>query len=94
MEILFKDVEEIEQLTVVYGTISVQIRMYRLELDAMGDSYVSAKSRGFRYVLINPRDPAPVLDAFRRFKASRPEQPDLPPTPRPPSRLPDWLQPR
>jgi hypothetical protein len=89
MEILFRDVEEIQYQAVFLSKIS-QIRMYRL---GFGGKFLRIRrSRGFRYVLINPRDPAPIIEAFRRFRASPAHRPDPLIYPGPGVQFPDRTQ--
>ena len=73
MEILFRDVEEIQHRSVFFDKLC-QVRMYQLGFRKM---LRIRRRRGFHYVLINPRDPAPIIDAFYRFSASLvPEAPE------------------
>ena len=86
MTILFRDVEEIELRSGVFDRL-LQIRMYRL---GRGWKILRiTKRRGFRYVLINPRDPSLIIASFRRFRASLPSEVPMPSG----SALPDFLRP-
>jgi len=67
MEILFRDVEEIQLQGIFFQKLS-QIRMYQLA--GFRKILRIRKRSGFHYVLINPRDPALIIEAFRRFRAS------------------------
>jgi hypothetical protein len=63
MEIFFRDVEEIEPQAVFFDKLC-QIRMYQRGFRKM---LRIRKRRGFRYVLINPRDPEPIIEAYHRY---------------------------
>ena len=65
MEIAFQDVDEIEYQAGFFDKLR-QIKMYQLGFRKM---LRIRKRRGFRYVLLNPRDPTPIIEAYRRFRA-------------------------
>lgn len=65
IEILFRDVEEIEHRSVFLSRL-YQIRLYQL---GFRQTLRIRRRRGFRYVLINPRDPASIWEAFQKFRA-------------------------
>jgi hypothetical protein len=71
MEIPFRDVEEIQHQAISISRFS-EIRLYQLGIRKM---FRIKKKRGFRYVLINPRSPAAIIEAYDRFRhwpANRP----------------------
>jgi hypothetical protein len=90
MEILFRDVEEIEYERVFLNQFS-QIRMYRLGTPGLpGRKFLRIKKRsGIRYVLLNPGDPERVIRAWRNHGAQFPSE-QLFETGRSP--LPDFLK--
>lgn len=65
MEIPFRDVEEIKYQWAFLSQFS-QIKMYRLSIP--GRMLRIRKSCGFRYVLINPRNPDQIIQAWRSAK--------------------------
>ena len=71
MEIQFRDVDEIEYQAGFFDKF-LQIRMYQLGFRKL---LRIKKSGGFHYVLINPRDPAPIIEAYRRFRARGSDRP-------------------
>jgi hypothetical protein len=63
MEILFRDIEDFQYQAFFLSKLW-QIRLYQLGFRRM---LRIRKRRGFRYVLINPRDPAPIIEAIQEF---------------------------
>jgi hypothetical protein len=88
MEILFQDVEEIQHQLVFLDRF-LQIRLYQLGFRRM---LRIRKRKGIRYVLINPSDPAPVIEAYYRFKALPKDRSDPSASPGPEVPFPDWLR--
>jgi len=66
MEILFRDVEEIENQTLFFDKI-FQVRMYRL---GFGSTLRIRRKGFFRYVLINPDNPRALIEAYHTFVIS------------------------
>jgi hypothetical protein len=89
MEILFGDVEEIECKTFFFDKF-FQIRMYRLGFGKM--LRITRSRKWNRYVLMNPRDPAPIIEAFRRFKGLPVRRSTPLPYPGPRRWFPDGMQ--
>jgi hypothetical protein len=88
MEIPFQDVEEMEHRAIFFDRF-LQIRLYQLGFRKM---LRIAKRRGFRYVLINPHDPAPIIEAFYKFNALPTDRSDPSASPGPEFPFPDWLR--
>ena len=89
MEILFDDIEEIEQIAISFDRWR-QIRMYQLNWHLQQLRIVKRKGF-FRYVVINPRDPTPIIEAFREFRTNLSKRTEIEITKRPP---PSWLSAR
>src|SRR5437016_3770653 len=66
MTILFDDIENIEQIYLSFDNM-FQIRMFQLNFSWRRPMLKIVKRTGFfRNIVIDPRDPAPVMEAFRR----------------------------
>jgi hypothetical protein len=67
MEIRYSDIEEMECKWVVFDSFR-QIYMFQLGFRKM--LKITKRNGFFRYVLLNPRDPKPIIEAVHRFRAN------------------------
>jgi len=65
MDIPFRDVVDIESKPLFFD------KLWQIKMSQLGSRRMLRirRRRGFRYVLINPRDPAAIIAAFTAFRA-------------------------
>ena len=85
MEIPFRDIEDFQYQRIFLDKL-LQVRLSQLGFRKM---LRIRKRRGFRYVLINPRDPTPIIDAIQEFATLAAHCPDPSACPGPELELPD-----
>jgi hypothetical protein len=85
MEIMFEDIEEVD-----YGAVfhrrRFEISLFQLRFGKM--LRITKRTGFFRYVLINPSDPTPIIKAFREFRTNLSKESNIDVTGPPPS----WLR--
>jgi hypothetical protein len=65
MDIPFRDVEEIQHQS-IFIIKFCEIRLFQL---GFRKTLRLKKKRGFRYVLINPRNPSTIIEAYDGFRS-------------------------